>query len=185
MLPFLVPVESHTNSRASSRPADPVPEAGAAWGQSSAFSIEDPDSAAGDPRDEAESPEEEEKRRRGITIIWPQKHIYTSRTIDFSPVWRRYDIAEVTARDDPDVKIEVAVTRELLFPIRSETMKYVGGGSYVIHTGGRGYETRVVHSYLHLVLPILSPGWTIKEFGLTEGEWPDYPDEMFPPGPFA
>ncbi len=182
MLPFLVPVESHSGSRVPARVPEPVPEASAQWGRASGFTIEDPKA---DPWAMGEDADAEEARRGGFSITWPQKHIYTSRTIDMTPVWRRYDVAEVTAYDDPEVKIEVAVTRAMLFPIRSETLRYVGGGSYVLDPGGQAFEERVIHSYLLLELPILVPGWTIKAYGLTEGAWPTYRQEMFPPGPFA
>lgn len=170
MLPFIVPVDSHALDRARPKAAEPVTDAGAVWGRPAALALD------------AET-EAEEARGGGMTLVMPQEHIYTSETVDMSPVWRRFDIVEISAIDEPGVTMRVVVTRELLFPLRSERMAYVGGGSYVLDPEGQPFEDREVHTFLHLVLPDPAPrGGRIIERGLTEGEWPRLPEEMFTPG---
>lgn len=174
VLPVAVPVSSHTQERVHVAP-DPVPEVGLSWGRASEFSILDP---ADDEAAEAD-------RRGGLTIRWAPKHVWRDQTHDLSPVWRSYDVARIRAADDPDISIEVAFTRSMLFPIRTERVKYIGGGSYVVEDQGRPYEERVVHSYVRLDMPLPDLDLEIVDPGRVEGQWPDYPEEMFSPGQFS
>ena len=81
--------------------------------------------------------------------------------------------------------MDVAVTREVLIPIRSQVQKYIGGGSYVKDPEGLHYQDRLIHSFVHLTLLPPSAEWDVLQAGLIDGEWPKYPSELFTPGAFA
>ena len=177
-LPIPVPVESFTRVRESVPPA-PVPRVGLSWGQTAKFSVLDPADRSG------ESESEEADRRGGLTIRWAPERVYRDQTYDMPPVWREYDVARVESEDDPEVTLDVSLTRSMLFPLGTQHMKYVGGGSYVVDDGGQPYQERIVHSFVRLDMPPPDGEWNIVETGLVEGQWPSYREEMFSPGKFV
>jgi hypothetical protein len=116
--------------------------------------------------------------------LWADR-IDTIKTYRLNAVWRKYDIARITSVDDGSAFMDVAVTREVLIPIRSQVQKYIGGGSYVKDPEGLHYQERNIHTFVHLILLPPSAEWTIIQSDLIDGEWPTYPSELFTPGAFA
>ena len=182
---FPAPIEPHLRQR-----SRPVPkqerEAGIVWGRTSQFSIVNPPTYPQEGGDTSGAGEIEQSDENGgfVVRLWPEE-IWTEQTHRLSPVWRKFDVVRIEADNDPNTTMDVAVTTEVLIPIRSKRMKYLGGGTYAENPEGRAYEDRVIHSYVHLRIPPPRSDWEIVQRGLEEGEWPTYRDEMFAPGTFT
>ena len=169
---MIVLIESHAEDRPARPVRTPDPEAGARWGKAADYAFDQ----------SAETTETEE--RGGVTLEWPAEHIETVTVWDFTPVWRSYDVVRIESSSDPTKTEQATVTREMLIPLGSSTQRYVGGGmGYVEDPGQYGYEDRVIHTFLRLALPSPVPEAEVIDSGV-EGEWPDYPEETFPPDGF-
>ena len=168
--PF-VPIESVTRDRAHPEPPIPAPEVGLRWGAPAQFTFDEPTHEA--------------ERRKGLTIRWPALHKKSVRVRNMTPVWRRFDVMRVKAETGTD-HVDVRVTREVLIPLGSSTQRFIGiGTGYVEDPGGAPHEERVVHSFLRLEIPppALVNAEKIEEG--EEGQWPDLPEEMVPPGRYS
>ena len=170
---MIVLVESHAQERAH-RPSAPTPDAGGArWGQAARF-------AFGQSAEEAEMED-----RGGLTLVWPAERFETVRVQVLTPVWRRLEVIRVPSSDDPKTTEEASVTREMLIPLGASRQKYLGGGTgYVEDPGGRPYEDRVIHTFLHLRLPPPLPNAEVVRVA-EEGAWPDLPTELHVPGTYV
>lgn len=182
---FPTPVQPHTYERSRS-PKARDETVRLVWGQTSQFSIVNPPTYPQEVEGEATIGAMEPSDENGgfVVRLWPEE-VWTEQTHRLSPVWRKFDVARIEADNDPATTMDVAVTTEVLIPIRSKVMKYTGGGSYVEDPGGLPYEERMIHSYLHLRLPPPRSDWLIVQRGVTEGVWPTYREEMFRPGTFT
>ena len=170
---MIVLVDSHQKVRAPTPAPAAAPDAGARWGKASAFAFDR----------SAEDREMEE--RGGVTLEWPTEHIERIAVHDLTPVWRKYEVVRIVSTADPEVVEFATVTREMLIPVGLSMQRYVGGGmGYVEEPGSFGYQDRVIHSFVRLRVPSPVPDAEVVETGV-EGDWPDLPEEMFPPGRFV
>ena len=175
------------------------------WGKASKFSIVRPDKTGNDATDgtsgtggtsgaygsdgfsgtDADALLEKYASMGAKTVrLWADR-IKTVKTYRLNSVWRKFDICRITSVDDGSAFMDVAVTREVLIPIRSKVQKYIGGGSYVKDPEGLHYQERLIHSFVHLTLLPPSAEWEVIQSGLIDGEWPKYPNELFKTGAFA
>ena len=163
-------IESHRQERATLRPGVTAPASGARWGKAAEFDF---DASDGDDADERGGISQVD-RSQNRTMVW-----------NLSPVWRAFDVVEIESSDDPEVKIEATVTRQMLVPVGSSTQRYVGGGiGYVEDPGDYGFETRTIHTFVLLSLPSPVPDAPVVDSGV-EGAWPTHPEETIPPGKFT
>jgi hypothetical protein len=168
----IVLVDSHRQERAAPRPVLAPAAGGVRWGKPAEFAFGR--TAAAVENERRGGINEVDTDRRTIVKVW-----------NLSPVWRAFDVVEIESSENPDVKIEATVTRQMLVPVGSDTQNYVGGGiGYVEDPGDYGSELRMIHTFVLLDLPSPVPDAPVVDSG-EEGEWPDYPEEMLPPGKFS
>lgn len=166
-LQTFTPVVSHQSVSGVLPPAAPSPGVGSRWGKPASFTFEDPSEQAGGDL----------AGGGGVVVRWPEESRRTVKVTGVTPVWTRYEVWRIPSDSDPDTTMDVRVVKEVLLPIRSETQNYVGGGSYARGMPG---EPRVIHTFLKLSIPVPDLEGE-KVDGGTEGAWPSYPTEMFPP----
>ena len=170
---MIVLIESHGRDRTPRLPVLADAEAGKRWGKPATFEFDRTDADA------------ENEARGGINQVERSGSPVRVKLWNLSPVWRAFDIVEVPSEEDPSQTIEATVTRQMLVPVGTSTQKYVGGGiGYVEDPGDYGYQERTIHTFVLLTVPSPVPDAEVVASG-QEGEWPEYPQEMFRPGRFS
>lgn len=200
-LESFLPIDSFTRVRPPVPPERARPAVGLLWGEASDFTFAEPENTdqsvpdyqRGGIGDDLGAVEEADQHRRAAYKIngWgtPFRSEETKETTivyPITPVWRKYDVWRIPDANNPDQYIDVKVTTELLIPLGMQQQKYVGFGLYSDEAPKRrSYTETRLHSYIHMKLPRPDLNGTKVEYGLTEGEYPPYPQEEYSPDSFT